>query len=34
MKVPGVDLGLVPVGERPAGPFFPYAITPDAPGRG
>jgi hypothetical protein len=24
MKVPGVDLGTVPRGERPAGPFFPY----------
>jgi ectoine hydroxylase-related dioxygenase (phytanoyl-CoA dioxygenase family) len=31
MKVPGVDLGRVPVGERPAGPFFPYAISSREP---
>jgi hypothetical protein len=24
MRIPGVDLATVPVGERPSGPFFPY----------
>jgi hypothetical protein len=31
MKVPGVDLGRVPVGERPGGPFFPDTIRSQEP---
>ena len=34
MKVPGIDLGHVPHGERPGGPYFPYAATSPATTRG